>query len=217
MRIKRNEKIGNIPIIKIRDYFKYLRIDGISKEDLREHFELSIDDTDSLIKDLIQNEFIENTTEEQQEKEFQLTIKGQALCIARCVSPMSKEKADKIFNDFMKRVEEINNNDYYLHKVEKLYLFGSYLNTDNIDFGDIDIAFALNRKIEDIEEFEKTNERRIQEVKKQGKVFTTFVDEFWYPETEVILKLKNRCQYISLHRMTDEILEIVEYKQIYPV
>ena len=70
MRIKRNEKIGNIPIIRIRDYFKYIRRVGISKEDLREHFELSIDDTDSLIKDLIQNEFIEKTTEEQQKKNF---------------------------------------------------------------------------------------------------------------------------------------------------
>jgi len=216
MRIKKNEKVGDIPIIKIRDYFKRLRMVGISKKEVKEHFGLSQKNVDFLIEELLQHDFIEKTTKENQEKEFQLTIKGQSLCIARCVSPMSRKKADEVFNDFMKRVNEINNDDYYLYKIKELFLFGSYLNSDNVDFGDIDIAFELERKINDLEKFNQAKEKRIEEAYEKGKTFFTFVEELGYPETEVILKMKNRCQYISLHRMTDEILKIAEYKQIYP-
>ena len=216
MRIKRKEKIGNIPIIKIRDYFKCLRRIGISKDELRNYFELSSKDVTFLITELLERDFIEKA-EKQGNREYQLTIKGQALCTARCVSPMNKEKADKIFKDFMQRVEEINKNDYYLFKIEKLFLFGSYLSDDNIDFGDIDIAFELKRKIEDAIEFEKADDLHIQKAIENGKKFSNIVDKIFYSETEVLSKLKNKCKYISLHPITDEILEIAKYKQIYPL
>ena len=96
--------------------------------------------------------------------DYQLTSKGQTLCAARSVPPMNKEKADKIFNEFMQRVEEINNNDYYLCKVEKILLFGSYLNSENDDYGDIDIAFELKRKIDNFDEFEKAKKKHIREL-----------------------------------------------------
>jgi predicted nucleotidyltransferase len=217
MRIEKNEKIGNIPMVKIRDYFKCLRPASISKEGLRKYFGLNFQDCDLLINELLQNGFIVLADETLQDDEYQLTTKGQALCAARCVSPMNKEKADKVFNEFMQRVEEINNNDYYLFKVEKLLLFGSYLNPENSDYGDIDIAFELKRKIKDYAEHEKVNKKRVQEAWEKGKVFSSFIDELGYSELEVILKLKNRCRYLSLHPMTDEILEIAEHKQIYPV
>jgi hypothetical protein len=91
------------------------------------------------------------------------------------------------------------------------------LNNENSDFGDIDIAFELERRIEDTIEFEKENEKRIREAKQQGKIFSDIVEELWYPEKEVILKLRNKCQYISLHPMEDGILKMTKYKQIYPI
>ena len=216
MRIKRNEKIGNIPILEIRDYFNQLRSVGISKEGLRVHFGLNHKNVNLLVEDLLQNDFIEKATDEQQKKEYQLTIKGQALCAARCLSPMNKEKADKVFNEFMQRVEEINNDNYYLYKVKKLFLFGSYLNPDNDNFGDIDIAFELKRKIEDSKEFEIENDKRVEAARQRGKVFSSWLERLFFSATEVKRKLKNKSQYISLHEMTEGILEITKYKQIYP-
>jgi predicted nucleotidyltransferase len=162
---------------------------------------------------LVKNELIQ----ENKKEEYQLTMKGQALCAARSVPPMTKEKADKIFKEFMQRVEEINDNTYYLCKIEKLLLFGSYLNSDGKnDYGDIDIAFELKRKIDDFDEYEKAREKRIKEMKENGKRFSCFIDESFFPEKEVMLKLKNKCQYISLHRVEDAILKQSKYKQIYP-
>jgi predicted transcriptional regulator/predicted nucleotidyltransferase len=213
MRIKRNEKIANIPIVKIRDYFEEIRTVGIIKADLGRYFNLNAKNTNLLINGLLQDGLIEQA----QKEEYQLTMKGQALCAARSVSPMNKEKADKIFNEFMQRVDEINNNDYYLYKIEKLLLFGSYLNSDNKDYGDIDIAFKLKRKIDNFDEHEKARKKRIREMEENGKRFSGFMDELFFPEKEVILKLKNRCQYISLHQIEDEILKYSKYKQIYPL
>jgi predicted transcriptional regulator/predicted nucleotidyltransferase len=213
MRIKRNEKIANIPIIKIRDYFKEIRNIGIIKTDLGRYFNINTKKLNLLINELLQNELIEKG----QKGEYPLTMKGQALCAARAVPPINKEKADKIFKEFMQRVEEINNDNYYLCKVERVLLFGSYLNPDNDDYGDIDIAFELKRKIDNFDEYEKARKNRIKEMVEKGKYFPSFIDESFFPEKEVTLKLKNKCQYISLHPVEDEILKYSRYKQIYPL
>ncbi|MDR1007430.1 MAG: nucleotidyltransferase domain-containing protein [Campylobacteraceae bacterium] len=146
-----------------------------------------------------------------------MTSNGQALCVARSTPPLNKAKADKIFNEFMERVEEINNSNYYLYKVKKLLLFGSYLNSDKEDFGDIDIALDLKRKIDNLDDHKKAREERIQEVKQKGKYFSNYMKEILYPESEVMFKLKNKCRYINLHSIEDEILKTAKFKQIYPV
>ena len=219
MRIMKNDKLVDVPIVKIRDYFKQFRNVGISKLFLRNHFDLSEKKVNLLIKELINNDFIEENIPKkwEYENEYRLTDKGQALCAARSVSPMNKEKADKIFLEFMNRVEEVNNNDYYLCKVEKLLLFGSYLDPNKNDYGDIDIAHQLKRKIEDFDEYEKARKRRILEMENKGKYFSSFMEESFFPEHEVRLKLKNKCQYISLHEIDDWVLNSTKYKQIYLV
>ena len=66
---------------------------------------------------------------------------------------MNKAKADKIFNGFMKRVAEINEDKNYIYRVSRLILFGSYLNPAADDYGDIDIAYELEHKINDCKRF----------------------------------------------------------------
>lgn len=216
MRIGKNEKINNIPVVKIRDYFQKIRRIGISKTDIRNHFNLSVESTSHLINELLKRGFIEDALDKKLGIDYQLTTNGQSLCVARSVSPLNKAKADKVFNEFMQRVEEINNNDYYLLKVEKVLLFGSYLNPDNEDFGDIDVAIELKRKIDDVNEYNNAREKRIQEMDRNGKQFTTYPERLFCLEKEVELKLNGGCQYISLHPINDGVLNVAKFKQIYP-
>lgn len=216
MRISRKETIDNIRILEIRDFFVYLkryRAKTFTLKEVCDYFKIDELKANSLLKELSDREFIERGGIDF----YKITLKGAALRIARCVSPINRVKADKILKDFMQRVEEINNNDYYLYRVSKILLFGSYIDKDAADFGDIDIAFELNRKIQDSDEYEKLNEEFIEKAKDEGKYFSSFIDELCYSETVVLLKLKNRNRYISLHEMRDGILEITETKQIYPV
>jgi hypothetical protein len=54
-------------------------------------------------------------------------------------------------------------------------------------------------------------------MEQKGKYFSNYMEEAFYPEKEVMLKLKNRCQYISLHSIDDEVLKTAKFKQIYPI
>lgn len=148
---------------------------------------------------------------------YKLTLKGTALSIARCVPPLNRVKADKILKDFMQRVEEINSSDYYLYSVSKILLFGSYIQENAIDFGDIDIAFELEKKIKNSNEHKRLNSDLVKKARDEGRSFSSYVDEIFYSRTLVVLKLKNRNRYISLHEMSDGVLELTETKQVYPV
>ena len=132
------------------------------------------------------------------------------------IDPLNKEKADKLFKEFMERVEEINSNEFYLYRVSKIVLFGSYIDPEKTDYSDIDIAFELSRKAKSHEEFMEMDEQRIKEAELAGKSFPSFFDQIGYTERVVLLKMKNKCRYISLHRMYDGILNITKTKQVYP-
>ena len=224
MRITKGEKLNDIPLVKIRDFFRKIRETGFTKIYLGYHFSLKTRETNTLIKELFRNNYIENVIQDEsaffkyRNSEFKLTEKGHTLCVANASHAINKEKADKIFKEFMQRVDEINTNDYYLCKVNKIILFGSYLNSENTSFGDIDFALELKRKINDYNEYDKIRKNRILELKQKGKHFNDFMAELNYPEREVMLKLKNKCQYISLHYIEaeKEILENTENRQIYP-
>lgn len=215
MRISRKQKINNTPILKIRDFFKSLqryRTDTFTLDKACNYFEINDIEANSLLRELTEQGFIEKSSSDY----YKTTLKGEALRIARCVPPIKRDKADKIVKDFMQRVEEINNNDYFLYRVSKILLFGSYIKEDAVDFGDIDIAFELERKVKDAAEYEKLDREFYEKAEDEGKRFSSFIERLFYSETVVISKLKNRNRYISLHR-DDEILKVTETKQIYPL
>jgi len=180
---------------------------------ISEQFDLNKEKTKELIDVLLSEGYIEAA---KKKGKYQLTIKGQALCVARYTNPLNKEKADKLFKKFMERVEEINSNEFYLYRVSKIVLFGSYIDPEKTDYSDIDIAFELSRKAKSHEEFMEMDEQRIKEAELAGKSFPSFFDQIGYTERVVLLKMKNKCRYISLHRMYDGILNITKTKQVYP-
>ena len=215
MRILPKQIIADIPILKVRDFFVYLdrhHRDTFILKEVCDYFNISESKAKNLLNELFDEELIEvgNGC-------YKLTLKGTALSIARCVPPLNRVKADKILKDFMQRVEEINSSDYYLYSVSKILLFGSYIQENAIDFGDIDIAFELEKKIKNYDEHKRLNNDLVKKARAEGRSFSSFVDEIFYSRTLVELKLKNRNRYISLHEMSDGVLEITETKQIYPV
>lgn len=212
MRIQRKEIIAGIPILKIRDYIKKYFSGYFSISNLEDHFGLKPRETQKLIHELLRQDYIER-----QKGKYRLTLKGRSLCIARCVPPLDKKKADRIFQEFMQRVDEINRDDFYLYRVSKLLIFGSYQNPHNQDFGDIDIAYDLQQKVEDIQEFLWLNELLVEEAKQQGHVFSSLWSEISYSRHLVLQRLKNKSPYISLHPIfKEEILKTTAYTQIYP-
>jgi len=128
MRITRKQTIANIPVLKIRNYFDFITrhyITNFTAESFREYLNLNDFETNEVLKELLDKDFIERV-----EDDYEITLKGSALRISRCVPPINKLKADKLLKDFMQRVQEINNDDFYLYRVSKILLFGSYIRED---------------------------------------------------------------------------------------
>jgi predicted transcriptional regulator len=113
MRIYKNQTIAGIRIIDIRNYFSQMRSCKLNKTDICSHFNLNYSTVNVFIKELIKEDFIIETNKD---SEYELTMKGQALCIAKCVSPMSKPKADKIYKVFGEiKVEYSSGGSIYEH------------------------------------------------------------------------------------------------------
>ena len=212
MRIAKNELLEGIPVLKIRDYFRLLYSGLMTRDGLAERFNLNEKETEGLVGELLSKGYIEPADNGM----YRLTLKGNALSIARCMAPINREKADRIMQEFLKRVEEVNRDDFYPYRVSKLVLFGSYLNPEQMDLGDIDIAFELEPKIKDYDELMRYNDQLVDKARKEGKSFSSLIDILGYSEKLVILKLRNKEKYISLHRMTDGILQITACRQIFP-
>lgn len=165
-----------------------------------------------MLNELLNSEYIEQT----KPNEYKVTVKGNALAQVKFVNRMNKAKADKIFNGFMKRVAEINEDENCIYRVSRLILFGSYLNPAADDYGDIDIAYELERKINDDKRFSEESQRIIANAIADGKVFSSIIEEVCYPSDIVLRYLKNRSPYISLHRVEDIEIISAPHKQIYP-
>lgn len=213
MKVDKHITIGNIPIKGIRDFFiRYWTPAKFSLMTVEQYFKISNNSARDLCKELINREFIEND----KFGKYVVTEKGNALAQTKFVKRMNKEKADLIFQKFIDRVEEVNSNNTFLYYVKQLFLFGSYLDRSSDDFGDLDIAFVLERKIKDGNDFMAAQQKLVQDACENGKVFSSIVEEVCYAETIVLKHLKSRSPYISLHRLSDVIELGAPYKQIYP-
>ena len=221
MRISRTDKINNIPIKQIRDFlmgYNYGYSRCFIPDDVSKHFNLNEINTKSLIKELLKEEYITRNKQKNRfaRGDYLLDDKGSMLCSAKLIPPINKEKADKIFIDFLQRVHEINSNDYYLVKVQKLYLFGSYLDKSRDDYNDIDIFYKLKRKISNWNIYNELRQQRISDLANNGKYLKSFAEELKFPETEVLLKMKNKCRYLSLQPLDVDLLKLMKHKLIFP-
>ena len=211
MNVDRNLKICDVPIIKIRDFLKVFHNSNLSLVNyISHHFNLTLENSEIFLKELINEGYIEMT----ESKNYNCTVKGNALANTRFFKRLNKEKADRAFEAFMERVKVINEDNSYAYKVKRLVLFGSYLTKNQKDFGDIDIAYELEKRLKDTKDHQELEQRIIKEAKEEGKVFRSFLDEILYPKNLVLKFLKRR--YISLHSM-EEIEELsASHKQIFP-
>jgi predicted nucleotidyltransferase len=89
----------------------------------------------------------------------------------------------------------VNTSDEFLVGVEDAYVFGSYL-TDTELLGDLDIALTFFRKEPNGERFVELAKHAARE---SGRRFNSYLDFLGWPETKVLLFLKQRSRVFSLH------------------
>ncbi|MDP4289445.1 MAG: hypothetical protein Q8908_00005 [Bacteroidota bacterium] len=212
MKINLKEEIAGFPLLKIRDLLK-------SKDFLYYEIVAIFLKTDQNQAKIVLTELIDLGFIERDPAQISIlyvkTLKGNSLANAKAFIAIPKERAKKIFFEFMERVQEVNQNSKYIFKVSKVILFGSYIK-DSPTVNDIDIAIEMIRKDENDDIFNVKHEIIIQEAIRKGKRFNNILDRLSYPNREVLKYLKSNSRYLSFHSMTDGILKEIETKQVYP-
>jgi predicted nucleotidyltransferase len=173
---------------------------------------------DAIISKLVQDGYLEPTNERGmgisigEQPWWRNTIRGNALSLASAAPPLTRPVADRHVAALVDRARAMNESQEYLYWVESVAVFGSYLDSSVERLGDVDVAFQLSPRSEGEEFHERCRERSA----KSGRNFSTYLDFLVWPQTEVLMRLKNRSRVISLHdAKTDDVVRTAALRTIY--
>jgi len=212
MKLNTKETIAGFSILKIRDLLKN---EIINKNVVKWELKINEDEVGHVITVLEELGYIIKN-ENELDDTYEITLDGNRLALAKAVSSLNRVKADNLFSEFMQRVQEINTNSYYLYKVKRVLLFGSYL-TNAETVNDIDLAVELQSIAQDIKMRREMENSRISEAFQKGIRFSNYIERLYYPQKQVFLFLKSKSRYLSIHNIDDEILKQTIVKQVYPL
>jgi len=139
------------------------------------------------------------------------TIKGNALGNAS-LRTVKRQTAESQLHALIDRARVYNADQSKLHTVSSLSVFGSYLDTEQQELGDLDVAVVIVRRY-DGEEYQK---RARDFTRLTSRNFNSFLERLYWPEKELLLTLKNRVQCLSL--TTEDITRFTDrYLYVYRV
>jgi len=206
MQIKSQSTLAGFPILEIR---KLLRYGELGIPTVVKLFKITERSAQDVLDELGTQGYIEH-----HKYYWENTIKGNALSMAVASRPIKRKTADKLISGFMERVKTVNADNYYLYKVVKVVLFGSYLSSKEL-LGDIDIAMAYKSKCKSKNKRHKLEGCRIDEAMERGRQFKNMVDMLYFPQIEVKRFLRGRSKSLKLHDINDVILLETTTKTIF--
>lgn len=210
MKINTGENVEGIPILKIRDFLR--KSYEFNPEYAAYLLKVEEPQAQKVLKALTTLGYLEELKDDT--NTHRTTIKGNALAMSKGLPSITKEKAEKLFSEFMDRVKKVNENESLMYRVTQVVLFGSYI-TDAPSVNDINIAVKLDRKEHDKELYMAKHEVYVQEAEERGVTFKSFFDRLVYPEIEVHKLLKSKSRYLSFHPIDDSILKEVKTQEVY--
>jgi hypothetical protein len=120
----------------------------------------------------------------------------------------------RLLGELLKRAEQINSDQSYLHVVEYIGVFGSFL-SGSPTINDLDVVYSLKRRDGDSALFMKRSTEKVRRAKEGGRRFSSYCDELSWPEVEVLRALKGASTAISLHSTGDVILQRTTVRDLY--
>ena len=198
--------------MQARRLMRYLRGGAIGLELVAKALSVSLPEAEERVRLLLEEGYLEPCPDEGQR--YQITRKGSALAMATAARPVKRATAERILQEFLSRVHEVNNDDRFVYKVTKVIVFGSFLGSTPT-LGDLDLAIELQPGHENHERQRELEQTRIRAARAKGRRFANFVDELYWPRQEVRLFLKGRSRTISLHFTSDGILKSARHEVLY--
>ncbi len=212
MRIDSKDTLAGQSILKIREFLRINQLCNWGEESVGIAFKVDSKTAKGIISVLERRGYAE-PVQISGKTYWKNTIQGNALALSSAAKPITRSTAERKLKEFLERVIEVKKSKYYLYKVSKVVVFGSYL-SEKEKINDIDISISLVAKEKNMDRRWALCEQRISEAISHGKVFRNFTEQISWPQLEVIMFLKGRSRSVGLH-IDEPVIEIVEYKVVY--
>lgn len=212
MRIDANDTLAGQPIIEVRNFLRCYQLSNWSEKAIENAFGVDSKRAKRIVSLLKKLGYIK-PVQLPGRKVWNNTIKGNAFALASATKPISRVTAERKLKEFMDRVIVVKNYKYFLYKVTKVVVFGSYISKKK-KINDIDISITLEPKEKNVNKQIRLNEERIIETIEDGRRFRNEGEKFLWPMLQVIKYLKSRSRSLSIH-IDEPILARTKYKVIY--
>lgn len=199
--------------LKVRDCLYRSNGDPVGADFFAYYLHISKSRAGNLIQELVARRYLSPFKQQGWRGSwYRTTLKGAALSMASGTPPITRKTAERLVAQLLERVKAANAGDYFLYRVSRVVVFGSYL-TDAPRLNDIDVAIDLEKRFPHGDE----QQRRIwQRVGESDRTFRNVIDKISWPTKELYMFLKGGSRSFSIHTFDDQILRRVAQRQIYP-
>jgi hypothetical protein len=200
MHIGKDELLAGVPAKRLRDTLIKIGQDSWSRKKLREELKLAPSETAGILARLKAEGYL--AASDRLRGWYRTGPASQRLVNVLFIKRITRAKADTPVAGLIERARQINNDDRFVLSVTELRAFGSYIESDKNDLGDVDIGFAVEVKpkfdADDVTGLSKHTERDFPRIPPRN-----FLEFLFLPRKVVLRTLKNRSPYISLHSIED--------------
>jgi predicted nucleotidyltransferase len=142
---------------------------------------------------------------------------AQSFGSATAAKPITRQTADIALFQLLERVDQVNRGEYFLAKVTKVVVFGSYLRAGVDRLSDLDIAVELQPKEPDWDRLRELTQKRVEQLQSAGRRFRNWLDIEYYWHLEAFRFLKGRSRAISLldYKAEKKFVDMVPHKVLF--
>jgi hypothetical protein len=198
MRLQRGQPVAGLPPELARQLAKACHAAWTNTERITWVCKLADDDTTAALERLQAEGYVNQRTIgdlDSRSVQWETTFKGAALAMASFASPITRAKAQQLLDGVLQRAREYNADDAKPFLVNVVKVFGSYLDLSVDKLGDLDLDIEFEPRTSARAE----PEAMLEYAQQSRRSFSTFVDQLFWPQRELLQILRRRSAYINVH------------------
>lgn len=190
MRIEKGQKIVGHPALHVRQLMRKAARRGLTFRLVQEILGCSDTSARTVMAKLQVEGFVESVN-----GRVQVSIKGNALAMARTVAPLRRQTAERLIANIVNRAHAVNRDEKLAYRVRTLVLFGSCVRGETRP-NDVDVACELAPRFNGERQSLLEQDRRPA----RGRSFRNLSQWASWPQMEVFQFLKSPLPWIIYAR-----------------
>ena len=193
MRVAKTDNIADLPATLARNLVRLYRGRAVTQDAATSLLHKNgVEDVDRVFAALEAGGYLERLdVEDPGYVWWETTTLGNALAMASFGKPISRKTADRLVGGLVDHAREYNAEGHRPLYIDRIRIFGSYLQQDVDPLGDVDVELSYGRRI--------TDPRAVREyTKASGRNFASYIDQLFWPQKELLQHLRNRSAALNI-------------------